>query len=156
MVLVMIVIVLVMRLGPEAIDEYIAAIALFPAWRNPDRSAMGWEFPMPGNPLMAAVAIGPISLDPDVIAGWAVPFDDYFVAGRRRRPKVNVNVNRCDQARCKQPRATGGERRESTQRDQRGQAITENGFSGFYVGRDNSHRNVWTQKDRRGSGFQTK
>ena len=86
----MIVIMLMMRLGPIAFDKYIAAIALFPAWRDPDCSAMGRKLPMPGNPFMSSVTVGPISLNPDVIARGAVPFNDYFVAGRRRRPKIDV------------------------------------------------------------------
>ena len=51
---------------------------------------MGRKLPMPGNPFMSSVTVGPISLNPDVIARGAVPFNDYFVAGRRRRPKIDV------------------------------------------------------------------
>ena len=135
MMIVVIVIVLMMRLGPIAIDKHVAAIALFPTWRYPDRSAMGWKFPMPANPLMSSTAVRPVSFHPHMVAGGTIPFDNHFVARCRWRSEVNVYVDRCDQTRCDQRRAAGGERREGTHRDQHGQAIVKNGFSRFYVRR---------------------
>ena len=132
MMIVMIVFVLVTRFRPITLDKYITAIALLPPWRDPDGSASRWEFPMPWNPLVPAVTVGPISGDPDVVAGGTIPFNNHFVARCRGRSEVNIQVDRCcNQVWCEHCRAAAGKRRERTCGDESRQAITENELSEF-------------------------
>lgn len=130
MIIMMIVVMIVMRFGPVAVDKHVTSVPFLPAWRNPDRSAMGRKLPMAGHPLMSSVVVRPIACHPYMIARGPFTLDYYFVSRCRWRSEVNIHVNCRNQARRGGERAAGCEWRKDACRDQYRQTMAEKGFSG--------------------------